>query len=162
MKRGMIASLAATAIMAATAIVGVADADTAKAASWTNLCVFSVDECAYANGSNAIETKPQFSSSTNWSYPAPGNSAPEEIVQAKTDLCMQVDHDGGNIVIEATCTGASYQLWYNIGDGPANVFTSDWDPSADLCLSYDFSGEILKVDPCIISWYQNFYSDVVD
>lgn len=31
--------------------------------------------------------------------------------QANTSLCMQLDHDADNHVIESACTGASYQEW---------------------------------------------------
>jgi hypothetical protein len=157
MKLRRVSTWAAAIAIAATAI-GVVGAGTAKANGPTPLCIYDSNICGYAHGSDPVEMIPQISSTTNWYYP--GLYATAQIRQDNTTNCMQVDHDGGNVVIEAACKVASYQEWYDKGINVSGYiyyqFQSEWDPS--LCLTYDASasGSILKVGGCGNDWYQTF------
>lgn len=164
MKLGRIAAGAAASIIAAAAI-GVGGTGTASAATqFAYLCILDQSAntiCAYGHGPNAIGMIPETGSTTNWYYPGIGGSG--TIQQVNTHLCMQLDHNAGNIVIEAACNpNATYQQWTNFADlNTPMTFISVWDPS--LCLTYEQSGKILKVGGCSnLSedpiWYQAFFT----
>lgn len=172
--------------------IGVATAGMASASNTTsNLCVpdgiavgsVAQEACAYAQGPKAVRMLPvpPTTSITNWYYPTGGYA---QIRQAGTGLCLQLDHDAGNTVIEAACVTTaskpSYQEWepipMSVEEGSVFVydFRSGWEAtSADLCLSYDEAAPgkgttsqhgTLDVTKCSSVpgelWYQNFdFSD---
>ncbi|HLK00863.1 MAG TPA: hypothetical protein VKU39_13275 [Streptosporangiaceae bacterium] len=73
-------------------------------------------------------------------------------------LCMQLDHNAGNIIIVAACNGASYQKWSPELLNGNIVYRSQWD--ATQCLTYNQSRSILDTVTCNGAWYQNFpYTD---
>lgn len=70
-------------------------------------------------------------------------------------ICMQLDHNAGNIVIYATCNGANYQKWDGFSAGTGREgFRSEWNTS--LCLTYNESKNYLDVVACDGQWYQAF------
>lgn len=154
MMRRRIAAIVAAGALATTAIgipIGVSSVAKASEVGYDYLCVDgATQECAY--GASPIEIKPE---NTNWYYPVAGQIG--EIRQANTDLCMQVDHDAGNIIVEATCTGASYQEWY--GEPSGTEFETQWNTTD--CLTYDQSGQNLDIHGCSDGsdpvWYQAFW-----
>jgi hypothetical protein len=152
--------LAVVAGVIAAAAFGVTGAGAASAATaYRGACVQQsspgIEACAIAEGSQR-QVQMQvlgIQATTNWYFPI---STRGEFKQANTDLCLQVDHAAGNVVIEATCTGASYQKW----DADANGgFKSEWDPKANLCLTYNEKKGSLVVGGCSKSpvWYQDFF-----
>jgi hypothetical protein len=151
-----IAAASAAVVMAAAATIGIVRVGPASAAyEYGPLCVATDDFiCAVGNGSSAVHMWPD-PAATNW-YESYEWNSPTELQQANTSQCMQVDHDAGNIVIEATCTGASYQTWkigYNSNFG-GYTFTSEWDPAE--CLTYNADGSDLVIGGCGNDWYQAF------
>jgi hypothetical protein len=149
--------IVAASVMAAAGI-GVVGTGTASAQSFSYLCVVDPSTgnyvCAYGNGSSAIEMKAEEPSTTNWFL-----NSDHQLQQANTDLCMQVDHDAENAVIEATCANATYQEWGVVyTEGGYNIIESDWGSTA-LCLTYNKSKSILDVVGCDdAEWYEQFYA----
>jgi hypothetical protein len=143
-----------------TLIAGTASAATSatpvanSAVNPTLLCVHGTNGfkvCARGRGSQAIEMTQPVNGVSAWFY----GSGYGEIQEDGTDLCMQLDHAAGNIVIEATCSGPSFQLWEILS---TNQIRSDWDKS--LCLQYDnAAGNILVAGTCVNTWYEQFYKD---
>ena len=89
------------------------------------LCIFDPGNdylCAYAQGSKPVVMTGVRKTTTNWYYPAGGSG---EISQANSTNCMQVDASAGYTVIEAKCTGASYQEW-NVVDDPRATGYYQW------------------------------------
>jgi hypothetical protein len=154
------AAVSAVAVVA----VGITGAATASAATSRAypLCVDEAETfqgrpveqpvCAYARNSDAMTMQNVGGSVTNWYY----GKGYGEIKQANTDLCMQLDNSGGNIVIEAKCSSAKppYQEWAPNG---SDQIRSKWGKTA-LCLTYDKDQGILKVGGCSLTnaWYQKF------
>jgi len=109
MKPRRTSAIAAAGVMALGALFGISSAGPAAAASYTHLCVDRDGEslCAWANGSEqpvgVIYEPSTGSSTTNWVYPTVDGTS-GTISQADTSLCMQIDHDGGNVVREAPCS----------------------------------------------------------
>lgn len=139
---------AAGAIAAATAVIS---AGPASAATPRMFCVNSGDVCASANGASAVQMI-AFSSGDFWLFN--GLNHPGQIQLDGSSLCMQLDHNAGNIIIVAACNGASYQKW---SPGFLNgniVYRSQWDTTQ--CLTYNQNHSILDTVTCNGSWYQNF------
>ena len=89
---------------------------------------------------------------TNW-Y----SNSDQEIQQAGTDLCMQINHNAGNIVIEATCNGQAYQRWSFIGTDAGDIMESYYGSS--LCLTYNQSKAWVDVVGCNeTEWYEQWYT----
>ena len=159
MKSGRIAVLAAATVLATASSVGAIGVGTASAQSYTYLCINNpagVTYCAVADGSSAVKMETEkVGTTTNWYWPA--YETPGTIEQADTTKCMQVDADGGDIVIEAACNTEPYQEWYNLGPDPYGdmQFQSEWNPNE--CLTYDADGAELKVGGCGPDWYQGFF-----
>lgn len=149
------AILAATGIAAATAVIG---ADTASAATSQPLCVNASPVCAGGEGASNSVGMSWTSSPEDWLYNLAGVT-PGTIQQAGTTLCMQLDHNAGNIVIEAACNpSASYQKWQRAINGNTGIWEiySEWNTS--LCLTYNESKGILDTVTCNGAWYQAFGS----
>lgn len=135
MKPGRTSATAAAGVMALGALIGISSAGTAAAAApWSHLCVDRDGEslCAHSNGSeqpvSVIFEPTTGSSTTNWVYPT-GNGNRGYISQANTTLCMQVNHDGGDVVREAPCSdGGSPETWINQYDAATGrtEFLSVW------------------------------------
>jgi hypothetical protein len=136
---------------------GAASAATPASSTYRFLCTYINNSlCAIAAGSgNYVQmegaTEPPHNT-TNWYYPT--GTGYTTIRQANTQLCMQLDHDASNRVIEATCNTASYQEW----DLTSNSeFRSEWDTS--LCLTTPFPGGPLYASTCTAgSEYQIFHA----
>lgn len=156
--------------MVATAITGALGVGTASASPTADsLCIInsshSADVCAISNGSNAIKMLSPQGSTTNWNIvavaEAPNTQDLFEIEQENTTSCMQVNHNGGNIVIMASCGSQTYQLWFetavSINGGIQLQFKSYWDTAE--CLTYNANGADLKVGGCGNDWYQAFVGD---
>jgi hypothetical protein len=150
----VVASAVATVALSG-ACVGAASASTP---TYRYLCTENPfpNFCATAHGQSQTvqmegNTEPPHND-TNWYYPH--GSAFTEIQQANTDLCMQVDHDADNHVIEATCNGASYQEWDLVGH---SQFRSEWNEG--VCLTTPDLGGDLYVGGCSTtgSWTQTFH-----
>lgn len=128
---------------------GVASAATPASSTYRYLCTTNAgggNLCAIAQGSQNYvvmdgNTSPPINT-TNWYYPT--GTAYTTIRQADTSLCMQLDHNASNRIIEAPCTSASYQEW----DLTSNSeFRSEWDKS--LCLtSLALGGGALYASTC--------------
>ena len=148
MKRRRIVAIVASGVLATTALgiqIGFSSVAKASQTGAQYLCVEgAIDECAY--GASPVEIKPE---NTNWYYPYQGTG---EIQQADTNRCMQVDHNDGNIILEATCTGAAYQEWTIESNG--YQFQSRYN-TAD-CLTYNQNGQDLDIVACGNYWYQVF------
>jgi len=161
MKSGRIAVLAAATVLVTASSVGAIGVGTASAQSYTYLCINNpadVTYCAVADGSSAVKMETEkVGTTTNWYWPAEGTGIPGTIEQAGPTVCMQVDADGGDIVIEAACNTEPYQEWYNLGPDPYGEmqFQSEWNPNE--CLTYDADGAELKVGGCGPDWYQGFF-----
>ncbi len=131
---------------------------------YTHLCIDDTtnyadpSHCILANGSgNELQVvRLQTSYTTNWFSPGTVGF----FKQANTDLCMQVDHNAGNVVIETKClTTESYQLWTTVTSTDSNGYfiyryETNWDKA--LCLSYDSDGQTFTVTSCGNHWYQWF------
>jgi hypothetical protein len=143
-------AVAASAIAAATGAIG---ADTASAATPRGFCVDNIFICADPNGGNAVQMlEASQSPAPLWLFNEVDH--PGQIQQNGTSLCMQLDADGGYIVIEATCNGASYQKWDPYLLNGSVVYASEWDESE--CLTYNEDYARLDTVPCTGAWYQNF------
>jgi hypothetical protein len=168
MKSGRIAALAAAIVLAAGSSVATVGVGTASAQTYTYLCLNNLQDvtyCAVANGSSAIKMEEGLNpgTTTNW-YWSSSRTQSSTIEQAATDpaQCMQVDADGGDIVIMAACSSSdpSYQQWVDIAPTGAGYlqFESEWGPAAE-CLTYDQDQQELKVGGCGNDWYQQFYAE---
>lgn len=129
----------------ATVAICAVGAGTASASSTYRYLCTNQGECATAQGSgNYVEmegaTIPPHND-TNWYYPT--GTAYTTIRQADTSLCMQLDHEASNRVIEAPCTTASYQEWDLTS---LSQFRSEWDPA--LCLTSPFPSGPLYAGGC--------------
>lgn len=152
-----------TAILTIGAAAGVFSSGSASAASYYPLCVQNGNgaplHCAFAQGSGYVVAMYQFYSGetnmTNWVYNSSG-----ELQQANTNLCMQINHNAGNIVQEATCKAASYQTWTDFANG-ANEFVSNWSDDGNwMCLTYNADNADLDVIDCstnTLPWYEAFW-----
>jgi hypothetical protein len=114
------------------ALFAISSAGPAAAASYTHLCVDRSGEslCAYAHGSEqpiAVIYEPATgSSTTNWVYPRT-SGASGTISQANTGLCMQINHNGGDVVREAPCSdGGTPEAWKNMYVNGRTEFLSVW------------------------------------
>jgi hypothetical protein len=150
--------LVMAASVTAAAAVGVSGAAAASATppsgSWIPwMCVNGTTEaqiggCAVGDGSSPVRVAASKTGvTTNWTtYEYKYDH--QEIKQADTDLCMQLDAKK-DVVIEATCNGASYQEWgpYVPKEGWVGQVRSDWD--RDVCLTYNQSGHDLYVRGCV-------------
>jgi hypothetical protein len=143
--------LAAAGLLAVgTAFIG---AGPAAAATPEILCIANTDVCAIANGQYPVlmEASPGVMLG-NWLYN--GLNHPGQIQAAYGDLCMQLDHDAGNVVIGATCNGASYQKWAAVIAPGGWAFVSQWDTTQ--CLTYNRDHAELDTVTCNGAWYQSF------
>jgi hypothetical protein len=155
MKLKRISSVVAAGMLA---IVGIGLSGPAKASetSYTNLCVSDNGSyvCAYSQGAGIqilmISKATTGINTTNWYWP--DTNTTDEIREADTTLCMQLDHDAGNIVIEAACNGAPYQYWHLTSSGE---FISAWD--ASQCLTYNKDHTSLDTVTCNGAWYQSWW-----
>jgi hypothetical protein len=152
------------AIMAAgvmAAAIGVVSAPAASAATPDFFCVDYTQACAVPEASGPVKMGDYLAPVHTWLYNGPGHG-PTQIQQNGADLCMQLDHAAGNLVIEAKCNGASYQKWQAkyiiVSANPANdgdEYMSEWDSS--LCLTYNESKAYLDAVTCQgNAWYQAF------
>jgi hypothetical protein len=93
---------------------------------------------------------------TNWYLN--GNN---EIQQANTNLCMEINHDGGNVIREAPCKAVSYQQWGEWTTGGANWFNSAWSPDGnqyDLVYNQNNSDlDVIVNNFQNLPWYQLFH-----
>lgn len=144
-----IAVAAAGTIAAAVAVIG---ADTASAATPRPFCVGGYNACAIAEGSNPVFMPYGAIHVTSWLYNGVGHNG--QIQENGTGLCMQLNHNAGNLVIEAACNGASYQQWDPYYLNGSIVYASEWDYSQ--CLTYNRDNRWLDTVPCTGAWYQNF------
>jgi hypothetical protein len=134
----------------------------ASAAIQGNLCIGTV--CAFPNGAGS-PVGMAVGQNFNWNSPGWGGwlfnglDHTGQIQQATSSLCMQLDHAAGNLVIEATCNGASYQKWtaFLAPDGYDWMFYSMWDMSQ--CLTYNADHSRLDTVGCNGAWYQQFAPD---
>jgi hypothetical protein len=152
---------AAAGVMALSALVGTSSASPAAAAApaFTHLCVDRNGEslCAWANGSEqpvAVRYEPSTgTSTTNWVYPTT-NGGSGQISQAHTTLCMQINHDGGDVVREAPCAdGGTPEMWKNQYVGGRTEFLSVWADAyygTQMCLTWqdNLAGSEAYVLPC--------------
>jgi hypothetical protein len=120
LRTGWFAAVAAGALALST-LTGFTGASTASAAaSYTHLCVddpASGPDCLYAAGEgNIVEVRePALTagSTTNWYYPNTDGSV-GQIMQANTDLCLQLDASDFDYVIENDCSiDDSAEQWIN-------------------------------------------------
>ena len=139
----------ASAIVAATGVIGVG---TASAATPREFCVNNSLICAFPEGGNAVAMLQTNKLDPLWLYN--GVNHPGQIQQAATGLCMQLDHNAGNIIIEAACNKASYQEWNPYLLAGSVVYASVWDGSQ--CLTYNQDLSRLDTVDCTGAWYQNF------
>ena len=141
---------------AATVVIG---AGAASAATPQMLCVYQTDFCASVPGSPAIKMIVS-ESPFDWLYNGPDHGPGQIQLSLPFDVCMQLDHAAGNIVIGAKCNGASYQSWQAIaiaGTFPESFeFQSQWDKSQ--CLTYNQDKAWLDTVACKAAWYQTFTS----
>jgi hypothetical protein len=162
MKLRTIIPFAVAAVLAlSTAVIG---AGTAAAATPTLLCIRdtnTVPLCAQPEGSSPVimcevtrKSGPDCPIFKGWLYN--GLNHPGQIQQNGTSLCMQLDHNAGNLVIEATCNGASYQKWaaFLAANGMWSYY-SMWDPTQ--CLTFNADLAELDTVTCNGAWYQQFY-----
>ena len=159
MKPGRTPAVAAAGVMALGALFGISSAGPAAAASYTHLCVDRNGEslCAWANGSEqpvGVLYEPSTgSSTTNWVYPT-HNGASGTISQADTSLCMQINHDGGDVVREAPCSaGGTPETWTNKSVNGRTEFLSVWADDyygGQWCLTWVDNGYVSEtyVLPC--------------
>jgi hypothetical protein len=164
MKLRTIIPFAVAAVLAlSTAVIG---AGTAAAATPYSLCLSAISKapiCALPKGSSPVEMcymynrNPDCPDFEGWLYN--GLNHPGQIQQNGTSSCMQLDHNAGNLVIEATCNGASYQKWaaFDAGDGTWS-FYSMWDTTQ--CLTYNEDHSYLDTVTCNGAWYQSFSPNV--
>lgn len=145
----------AIAVAAATTIattVGVIGAATASAATARAFCVNGTSACAIAEGGNAV-FMPRYSTHPSaWLFNGAYHDG--QIQQDGTGLCMQLDKNGGYIVIEAACNGANYQKWDPYYLNGSIVYASEYDESQ--CLTYNRDLARLDTVACTGAWYQNF------
>jgi hypothetical protein len=163
MKLRSIIPLAAAAVMAlSAAVIG---AHPAAAASPAPLCLAYQPTpgyyvCATPNGSSPVamdKFHPPFGYDPPWNFWLyNGLDHTGQIQEANTSLCMQLDHNAGNTVIEAKCNGASYQKWtaFLSPDGYNWMFYSMWD--MNQCLTYNEDHGYLDTVACNGAWYQSF------
>lgn len=149
MRRAAAVALAVSAVAAA----GVIGAGTASAATPREFCVNNSSICAFPNGGSAVQMY-EDSQGPNPLWLFNGVGHPGQIQQNGTGLCMQLDADGGYIVIEAACNGASYQKWDPSAVNGYVVYASEWN--ANYCLTYNADLSRLDVVGCDDKWYQNF------
>jgi hypothetical protein len=150
--RRAIAVAAAGGLAAATAVIG---AGAASAVSARPFCVNNTSICAFPNGGSVIGMH-EDSQGSNPLWLFNGVNHDGQIQQNGTGLCMQLDHDGGNIVIEAACNKASYQEWDPyVLDGYV-VYESEWNGDGAQCLTYNSDHNRLDTVACTDAWYQNF------
>lgn len=157
-RTGRTSAIAAAGLLALSAPFGISSAGPAAAASYTHLCVDRKGEslCAWANGSEqpvgVIYEPATGSSTTNWVHPTT-NGATGSISQANTSLCMQINHNGGNVVREAPCDGGTPELWTNKYVNGRTEFLSVWADNyygGQWCLTWEdnLNGSEAYVDPC--------------
>jgi hypothetical protein len=147
---------AASIALATTAVIGFATPAGASETpgDWTKLCVYSQNECLYAQGvGKAVKMAPDSGTMTNWLYPASGQIG--QIKQANTNLCLEADETGANVIIEATCSGAlSTQEWSLRQENPDLTFESRWNTTD--CLTYNASGDSADLHGCTNVWYESW------
>lgn len=154
MKRKRIVAAVVAGLMApATGFTG---AGPAAAASPQDLCASTTNVCALIEGArdNIWMISTGYAS---WLYNVPNHPGQIQLDGGLggVQVCMQLDHNGGNIVIYATCNGANYQKWAGFSAGTGlEGFKSEWDLS--LCLTYNESQNYLDAVPCNGKWYQAF------
>ena len=164
MKRRRTSAMAAAGVMALGALFGISSAGSAVAAAapYSHLCVDRDGEslCAWANGSEqpvGVLYEPSTgTSTTNWVYPTSVGGSGGTISQADTTLCMQIDHDGGDVVREAPCSdGGTPETWVNQYDAAAGrtEFLSVWADDyygGQWCLTWEdnLTGSEAYVTPC--------------
>lgn len=160
MRKSRRLAMAAAALTTAAAI-GVISPGRASAASWYHMCVENpagAYYCAYAQGSGYVVGMYQpyagETDMTNWYVNGNG-----EIQQANTDLCMEINHDGGNVIREAPCEAVPYQQWTDWYNG-RNWFESAWvygGANYNLTYNQDNSDlDVIPFNPQGIPWYELF------
>jgi hypothetical protein len=161
--RSIIPLVAAAIMVLSAAVIG---ARPAAAATSATLCLYypasinrNLDVCADPNGSSPVAMLHPPGLDVN-GYPSAwlynGLNHTGQIQQTDTSLCMQLDHNAGNTVIEAKCNGASYQKWtaFLAPDGYDWSFYSMWD--MNQCLTYNEDHSYLDTVACNGAWYQSF------
>ena len=151
--RRAIAVVAAVAIAAATAI-GVFSADAASAATGRAFCVNNSSICAFPEGGNAVAMLNAAGDPHTALWLFNGVNHNGQIQEDDTSLCMQLDANGGYIVIVAACNKASYQQWDPYLLNGSVVYASEWNESQ--CLTYNRDLNRLDTVTCTGAWYQNF------
>ena len=147
-------ALAAAAAVAIAATIGVFSAGAASAATPRPFCVNNSYTCAFPEGGNPVAMlyaagDPHIA---EWLFNGVNHNG--QIQEDNTGLCMQLDANGGYIVIVAACNGASYQKWDPYVLNGSVVYASEWDESQ--CLTYNANHERLDTVACTGAWYQNF------
>jgi hypothetical protein len=154
----------------AVAAMGVVYAGTASAnASANYMCVNANDGggdiCAF--GARAVNSEIEmipwasnWAPQMLWHYPTNPTSY-AKISQDGTNLCMQLDHNAGNLIIEATCSTStpSYQEWLPVATYNGDIFVSKWQANPTLCLTYNANQGYLDAVTCNKNaWYQQFFN----
>jgi hypothetical protein len=147
--------------MVAGALIGATGAGTASAdpANPTRLCVDSSSQgnrCILepnALGANALLSALNSGEDEQWVYADTDSTWYIESYQA---TCLQVNAAGGYTVRNASCVNDAAEQWTNVYDAThkRTVFVSVYDPN--LCLSADYIDGIVKADPCVNAWYQEW------
>lgn len=131
---------AAAAAALAVSATGVVFAASASATSTTYLCASGSLNCALDQGVNN-QVAISIPSGSVWVY---STSTTYWIRLKDTNLCMQLEHNNNNIVVEKTCSGSILgQEWIPVPKGdPGNVaWKSESNPG--LCLNDDvYTGEL--------------------
>jgi hypothetical protein len=147
-------AIAAAAAVAIAATTGVFSADAASAATPRLFCVNNMPVCALPQGGNAVAMLIAGGNPNSALWLFNGINHDGQIQENGTSLCMQLDANGGYIVIEAPCNKASYQEWDPYLLNGSIVYGSEWDESQ--CLTYNRDLNRLDTVTCTGAWYQNF------
>jgi hypothetical protein len=148
-------AIAAAAAVAIAATIGVFSAGAAWAATSRPFCVNNSAFCAFPEGANAVAMLNTAGDPhvAQWLFNGVNHNG--QIQENGTSLCMQLDANGGYIVIVAACNQASYQKWDPRLLNGSVVYASEWDESQ--CLTYNQDLERLDTVACTGAWYQNFH-----
>lgn len=147
-------AIAAAAAVAIAATIGGFGADAASAATARPFCVNNSYTCAFPEGANAVAMLYAAGDPHTAQWLFNGVNHDGQIQEDGTGLCMQLDANGGYIVIVAACNGASYQKWDPYLLNGNVVYASEWNEGQ--CLTYNADHERLDTVACTGAWYQNF------
>lgn len=147
-------AIAAAAAIATAATIGVFSAGAASAATPRPFCVNNSSTCAFPEGASAVAMLYSAGDPHTAQWLFNGVNHNGQIQEDGTGLCMQLDANGGYIVIVAACNGASYQKWDPYYFNGNVVYASEWNKSQ--CLTYNRDLVRLDTVTCNGAWYQNF------